>query len=218
MEKPTSDEKEFLLERLSRPSFCVKYLAASMRESAETFLMALRNVADAQKGMKKLSVESGLNRESLYGMLSEEGNPRLESLWAVVEALGFRLTIEPLAPSASAPRDNHDENEAVASESFGRCSTLSGSRLSGSIMSSGNSHTGAVHGFGITGTFVLESGNKSSTILPDDLTQQVLNTGYANYFGINNVVAKKPPRMAVVLNDFQQGSSASRVLQPLATR
>src|SRR6202044_876541 len=93
--------------RLSTPGFCVKYLAASMRESAETFLMALRNVAEARKGMKKLSVESGLNRESLYRMLSEEGNPRFESLLAVVEALGFRLTIEPVAPSAPASIDDN---------------------------------------------------------------------------------------------------------------
>jgi probable addiction module antidote protein len=223
MEKPTSDEKGFLLERLSSPSFCVKYLAASMRESAETFLMALRNVVDARKGMKKLSVECGLNRESLYRMLSEEGNPRLESLCAVVEALGFKLTIEPLALSAPAPIYNDCESKTVDQNPIGKFSALSSSialsnsMLSNSIMLSGNSHVGAVHDFGVAGTNVVESGNRSFAFQQYAYTQQALNTGCANYFGVNSAAPKKPPQTAG-LNDLQQGGNASTVPQSLATR
>ncbi len=62
--------------------------------------MALRNVAAAQKGMSKLAAEAGVNRENLYRILSEEGNPMLDTLWAVLKAIGLRVSLEP----ARAPR------------------------------------------------------------------------------------------------------------------
>jgi probable addiction module antidote protein len=61
------------------PKYCSKYLSAAFRDCAGTFLIALRNVADAQKGMSKLAAEAGVNRENLSRMLSDEGNPRLDT-------------------------------------------------------------------------------------------------------------------------------------------
>ena len=56
------------------------------------FLLALRNVADAQ-GMKTVANKAQLNRENLYRMLSEQGNPQLASLRALLDALNLRLSI-----------------------------------------------------------------------------------------------------------------------------
>ena len=56
------------------------------------FLLALRNVADAQ-GMKTVARKAQLNRENLYRMLSEQGNPQLGSLTALLDALNLRLAI-----------------------------------------------------------------------------------------------------------------------------
>jgi hypothetical protein len=58
--------------------------------------MALRDVAEATKGMSQVATEADKNRENLYRMLSSEGNPRLNSLWAVLEAMGLRLSVEPI--------------------------------------------------------------------------------------------------------------------------
>ena len=62
----------------------------------EEFLMALRDVAEAQGGLTKLAEKTDLNRPNLYKMLSEEGNPRLKTLGSVLHELGFRLSVEPI--------------------------------------------------------------------------------------------------------------------------
>jgi len=103
MNRPAEDERSELIVRLRDPRYCSKYLSAAFRDSAGTFLMALRNVADAQKGMGKLAAEAGVNRENLYRTLSESGNPRLDTLWAVLKAIGLRVSLEPA--SATPPLD-----------------------------------------------------------------------------------------------------------------
>lgn len=59
----------------------------------ELFLLALRNVAEAQGGIAQLAEKAKLNRESLYRMLSDRGNPEFRSLDALLHALGFRLAV-----------------------------------------------------------------------------------------------------------------------------
>ena len=71
-----------------------EYLNAALEEEdPELFLLALRNVAEAQGGMAQLADKTKLNRESLYKMLSERGNPELRSLEALLHALGLRLAV-----------------------------------------------------------------------------------------------------------------------------
>lgn len=101
---PAEDELLGLLSRLRDPQYCSKYLSAAFRDSPETFLAALRNVARARKGMSKLAAEAGVNRENLYRTLSEEGNPRLDTLWAILKAIGFRVSLEPSAASQPSRR------------------------------------------------------------------------------------------------------------------
>ncbi|MEO8326753.1 MAG: hypothetical protein ABI618_12935 [Nitrospirota bacterium] len=64
-----------------------------MSDEPELFLLALRNVAEAQGGVAQLAEKAKLNRESLYKILSERGNPELKSLDALLHALGFRLAV-----------------------------------------------------------------------------------------------------------------------------
>jgi probable addiction module antidote protein len=60
----------------------------------EAFLIALRDVAEARKGMGRIAALAGLNRENLYRMLSQNGNPGLDSLLTVLKALDFSLVVE----------------------------------------------------------------------------------------------------------------------------
>lgn len=93
MTKSKSYQAE-LIESLRDPREAVEYLNAALEEDdPELFLLALRNVADAQGGMAQLAEKTKLNRESLYKMLSERGNPELRSLEALLHALGLRLAV-----------------------------------------------------------------------------------------------------------------------------
>jgi probable addiction module antidote protein len=83
-----------LLESLRDPGEAEEYLNAALEEGdPELFLLALRNVAEAQGGVAQLAEKAKLNRESLYKILSERGNPELKSLDALLHALGFRLAV-----------------------------------------------------------------------------------------------------------------------------
>jgi probable addiction module antidote protein len=85
-----------LLKALKDPDEAVEYLNAALEEGEpEVFLLALRDVVDSYGGMGKLAASTSLNRENLYRMLSTKGNPEFFSLSTVLDALGFRLAVEP---------------------------------------------------------------------------------------------------------------------------
>ena len=58
------------------------------------FLLAIRNVIGALGGMTQIARNTGLNRENLYRVLSEDGNPVLNSLEKLLKVLGLRLAVE----------------------------------------------------------------------------------------------------------------------------
>ena len=84
-----------LIDSLKEPEEAVGYLRSALEENdmPEVFLVALRNVAEA-RGISKLARDTHLNRENLYKMLSKQGNPELGSLYAILDALGLKLSIE----------------------------------------------------------------------------------------------------------------------------
>jgi probable addiction module antidote protein len=96
MAKQKSYRKD-LIESLKDPDEAIGYLKACLEEKdmPELFLAALRDVAEARGiGMSQLSKDANLNRENLYKMLSKEGNPELGSLYAILDALGLKLSVE----------------------------------------------------------------------------------------------------------------------------
>lgn len=79
------------------PSFADEYLAAAMEEAnqdggREALLAALRHVAEAQ-GMAGVAERAGIPRESLYRVLSPNGNPTIKTLLAVLDASGLKLGV-----------------------------------------------------------------------------------------------------------------------------
>ena len=95
----TESYRESLLKSLANPDEAAQYLNACLEdEDAWVFLLALRDVADARGGIRSLSRDAHLNRESLYRMLSKSGNPSLDSLAAVLNAGGLRLAVQSAAP------------------------------------------------------------------------------------------------------------------------
>lgn len=71
------------------------YLAEVIHDGDTRALpLALRTAADVL-GMAELARRTGLNRETLYRTLSENGNPRLDTLAAILDAFGLRLAVQP---------------------------------------------------------------------------------------------------------------------------
>jgi len=73
------------------------YLEAAMEGNDPRHIAsALGDVARSQ-GMSEIARKTGLGRQALYNALSENGNPTLETLAAVLNALGLELTVRPRA-------------------------------------------------------------------------------------------------------------------------
>ncbi len=85
---------DLLMDLLKDKERALAYLDAALDEpDPRIFLIALRNVTQAQGGIATIAARSGLNRESLYRALSEKGNPSVQTLVAVLEAFGARLGV-----------------------------------------------------------------------------------------------------------------------------
>ena len=93
--KITKDYKESLIEQLKDSKEAAAYLDAALEEDDEVFLLALRDVAEAAGGVATVAKQTKLNRESLYRMLSKNGNPELKSLRLILEKIGLRLSVAP---------------------------------------------------------------------------------------------------------------------------
>ena len=93
--------EDSLKERLVDADYARVFLDVALEEyekdgDTEAFLLALRDVAEAQGGIGKLAERTNLNRQNLYRALSDKGNPRLETVGAILHGMGFRLSVEPV--------------------------------------------------------------------------------------------------------------------------
>jgi probable addiction module antidote protein len=127
------DYKADLLARLKELPYAQLYLEAAAKESQGTFLLALRDVAEAQKGMSQLAVEANVNRENLYRALSEEGNPTYSTLSSVLDAFGMELLPslkhpEPSSPPEPTPREINESGSVQIN--FNTGNTLQSAGLS----------------------------------------------------------------------------------------
>ena len=96
MAKKVTSYQGDLIEALKDPREAAAYLNAAIEENDRAvFLLALRNVAEAQGGMAALARKAHMNRESLYRMLSNKGNPEIRSIFALLNSMRLRLTVEP---------------------------------------------------------------------------------------------------------------------------
>ena len=65
--------------------------AASSGDSSD--LIHALNIAARARGMSEVARQSGVTRASLYKSLSENGNPRLDTISKIAGAFGCRLTL-----------------------------------------------------------------------------------------------------------------------------
>jgi probable addiction module antidote protein len=84
-----------LLKQLKDPAVAAEYLTACYEDGPAVFLEALRNVMEAQGGVRRAARLTKLNRESLYRLCSVRGNPRFSGLAAVLGALRVKVSFSP---------------------------------------------------------------------------------------------------------------------------
>ncbi len=92
---PARKWRDYMVERLKEyPDEIPGYLNACLAEDGRTFLTGLKTVVEAKYGgAQGLARETGLHRVSIQNMLTEKGNPRLQSLETVLKALGLHLSV-----------------------------------------------------------------------------------------------------------------------------
>jgi probable addiction module antidote protein len=97
MSKKTKSYRAWLTSKLSDPERAARYLNAALEDSEIMFLKALRKVAASQaRPMAEIAEACGVSRESVYRMLSENGNPTSENRRAILAALGLKSIVVPI--------------------------------------------------------------------------------------------------------------------------
>ncbi len=83
-----------IADQLRNEADIAAYLEAILEDGdARVITIGLRHAAEASGGMAALAAKAGLSRETLYRTLSERGNPRLDTLSAILAAFGLRLSV-----------------------------------------------------------------------------------------------------------------------------
>lgn len=82
---------------LSNEEEITEYLRQVLEDGDPAELAAALGDIARARGMTQLARDTGLSRESLYKSLSGERAPSSDTLFKVMRALGFQLTIQSVA-------------------------------------------------------------------------------------------------------------------------
>ena len=125
---------EFLIERFAADKEeAISYLDVALEEYQEDgdtlfFLLGLQQVIEARGGVSEVAKKIDIAPQVLSDVLSSEKAPRLDTLNTILQALGCRLSIQPLKDASSglhyadesypvAPRESTDPNLEVTTKS-----------------------------------------------------------------------------------------------------
>lgn len=76
------------------------FIADALETGDAAYIGKAMGVVARAKGMTELARETGLSREQLYRSFSEQGNPTLKTMLAVMRALGVDMTARLHEPAA----------------------------------------------------------------------------------------------------------------------
>lgn len=94
----TGDYDAWLYKHLKNRKAACAHLQVALDEyqndqDKAALMLALKDVAKAQGGIGWLAEETHLNREHLYHLLSEKGNPRIDTLSLILKAFGMHFKL-----------------------------------------------------------------------------------------------------------------------------
>jgi probable addiction module antidote protein len=77
------------------PAYALELLNSILEDGEQgELLIVLRQMTKAFGGVQHVAEKANLNPTQLYRTLSEDGNPELRSLSAILKAMGLRLAVE----------------------------------------------------------------------------------------------------------------------------
>lgn len=83
-----------------------EYMAAAFETQDPGYVSHALGVVARARGMSEIARESGLSREHLYRSFSENGNPTLKSILAVMGTLGVQLSATAIENSSTPGTDS----------------------------------------------------------------------------------------------------------------
>jgi len=89
------------------------FLSEALATGDAAFIADALGVVARARGMSGIARDTGLSRENLYRALSAEGNPELDTLLRVIQALGLRLTAAPASARKVGPRRGANRKKAA---------------------------------------------------------------------------------------------------------
>ncbi|MGL6341825.1 MAG: DNA-binding protein [Waterburya sp.] len=91
----TRSYKDDLLKALTDSVEAREYLNAALEdENPEIFLLALQDVVEANSIMSELARDNNRENQILSEIISEKGNPQLNSVRSLLNQIGLKLAIE----------------------------------------------------------------------------------------------------------------------------
>lgn len=96
MPKKSASYDDFLSQQLREdPELAIFYLNEAIQtKDPHALFVAIRNVINAHDGMTQMEKATGLKRQTLYKMLSDNGNPGWVSMCTVLDSLGFSIELK----------------------------------------------------------------------------------------------------------------------------
>lgn len=81
-------------EHLETEEDILHYLEAAVEGNDPKHIASALGDVARSKGMSEIARKAGVGRQALYSALSASGNPTLETLTSVLDALGLELTVQ----------------------------------------------------------------------------------------------------------------------------
>ena len=94
--------REYLIEQLAaNRAEAIDYIQFALEEfqvdsEIAVFLLSLRTFVEAQSGISELAKRTHMSPDALQKILSSDKAPHIDTLGTILNALGCRLSIEPL--------------------------------------------------------------------------------------------------------------------------
>ena len=95
--------RQYLLDKLStNREEAIDYIQVALEEyqvdaDVDVLLLSLRTFVEAEAGITELAKRTHMSPDALQKILSSDKAPHLDTLCNILNALGCRLSIEPLA-------------------------------------------------------------------------------------------------------------------------
>jgi len=83
-----------IAEHLTDADTQLAYFSEALESGHKGLILRALNTIARARGMTALAKDTGVKRTALYAALSDDGNPTLETLLAIINALGLKLRAE----------------------------------------------------------------------------------------------------------------------------